>query len=344
MNPDELLTLINNRKLPPGAPVLTVYLPIKPEDSLRQGYEARLMDLLRGPRATLQEGQQKAFETEAGRLLDFVRNEAFRPSGRTLLLETSTPRDVFEAIPLQLDLPGLARFGTQPFFAPLDVALDDYPPVVVAVVDEREARLLLTVLGTTEFEGRIEDDVPPRQRQGGWAAFKYERDRAWHVREHLQHVATELDKLYARVPFKRLLIAATPGTAGGLTDELSTPIKQTLAGNFRAESFAADSAIIERALQLAEEAERKEEQALLAEVRDRASSGGNGAIGRDETLQCLAEGRVQTLVLAGGLLGTPDADAALVQAWDTSASIEVVRGTADETLLSLGGMGAMLRY
>jgi hypothetical protein len=344
MNPEEIEHLMSKRKLPPGAPVLTVYLPIVPADSLQQGYEARLMDVLRGPRAGLQESERKTFEIEAGRLLEYVRDAAFRPDGRTLLLETSTPRDLFEAIPLHFDVPGLARFGTQPFFAPLDVALDDYPPVVVAVVDERDARLLLTVLGTSEFEGRIEDDVPPRQRQGGWAAFKYQRDREWHVRQHLQNVAKELDNLYARVPFKRLLIGATPETVSGLTAELSTQVKPLLAGSFRAESFAADSAIIEKALHLAEEAERKEEAALLAEVRDRASSGGNGAIGRDETLQCLAEGRVQTLLMAGGLLGEPDGDLALVQAWDTSAKIEVVRGAAEETLLSLGGLGALLRY
>lgn len=331
------------RGLATGELMLSAYVPLEVGQALRQGYEARLMDILRQARQGNTEQELAAFEPEAQQMLDYVRSD-FKPSGRTLVLFSSKPRGLFEALTLQVPLPGAARLSPQPYLIPLETTVKEHPRLAIAVVDEREARFILASLGEVESLSSLHDPVPGRQHQGGWSAFKYERDRAHHVTEHLDHVARQLRELDRLVSFKRLVLGGQAETTHQLAERLDTQTRDKLAGIFRAEMFATDNELANQALKVAEAAERSDEVKLLDQIRERTYAAGNGALGWDETLQALREGRVQTLAIAGARLGHKDADEALTLAWQTGAEVEFLRGEADVAMQELGGMGALLRY
>lgn len=330
-------TLARLRNLGDGPPVLSVYLPITRGQALHHGFEAEMLNILRAGRALA--GNDEAYDLESQRLLDHVR-ENFQPTGITLALFSSGPRDIFESLSLQVQLPGLARLRGTPYLAPIELALDDQPAVVIAVVDEREARILRTNLGVFETEHRFEDDVPGRQRQGGWAASRYESDRAAHVREHFRHVSAVLQEAHDAQAFKRLVLGGTPGTVAALEQELSTRLRPLLAGSFAAELFADEHELVAAGLAVAETAERREEDELVGQILEQAAA----VVGWEPTLRSLGEGRVHRLALAASRLGTPEADRALELAWDSGALVEYVRGAAEARLAAGEGIGALLRY
>jgi hypothetical protein len=110
------------------------------------------------------------------------------------------------------------------------------------------------------------------------------------------------------------------------------------------EGYGSDEAILDRALPVAEQAERQEELALVAEIRDRVGARGAASLGWDQTMALLNEGRVHRLAIASTHVGTADGDRAIEAAWHTGAQVEFLQGEAEAALADQGGIGALLRY
>jgi peptide subunit release factor 1 (eRF1) len=144
--------------------------------------------------------------------------------------------------------------------------------------------------------------------------------------------------------FQRLVLGGTKETTEALARKLPKSLRAKLSGSFRAEEFRTDDEIARAALPVAEAAERAAETALAHQALDAAMKGQAAALGWDETVQCLREGRVHKLLIAEEKCGTPAADGAFELAWDGDASIEVIHGEAAALLFENGGVAALLRY
>jgi hypothetical protein len=110
------------------------------------------------------------------------------------------------------------------------------------------------------------------------------------------------------------------------------------------ETYASDDEVIAKARSVAESAERDEELKLVREIRDLVGSRGNGSLGWDQTIALLNEGRVHRLALGANHVGTPDGDSAVLKAWDTGATVEILGAEAQAELGDVGEMAALLRY
>jgi peptide subunit release factor 1 (eRF1) len=249
-----------------------------------------------------------------------------------------------ESVSIQLAIRSVARFSAVPYLMPLKLALEDHPRVAIALVSQEDLRLMTLVLSEIETKDRIHGHVPGRQRQGGWSAFKYQRDRERHVHQQFASVVEELSDLNRRLPFKWLVIAGTDEATSAVTSLLPGSLRHKLAGTFRDELFETDGEVARKGALLAEEAERSEELRLAETIRDRALGGGPATLGWDKTLQTLREGRVHELAIAGTNLATSDADLALELAADSDARVEIIHGDAEALLAPNGGIGALLRY
>ena len=336
-------TIQRMRRLRAGRAVLSVYLETEPGLALHHGHVARLMDMLRELQANVPNDQQGALGQEAERILGFVR-EAYVPSGRTLVVFSSGPRRLFETVSLHLPLRTMARFAPRPYLLPLDLALEDHPRVAVALVGEEKTRFLTTVLDEIESQSETKEHVPGRQRQGGWSAFKYQRDRERHIHEHFAGVVDELRQLQKSAPYKWLVLAGADDATSAVAKLLPASLKAKLAGRFREEHFETSAEVARQAVQVAEKAEREEELQLATQIKDLTYARGSAALGWDTTLRALAEGRVHRLAISAGELSSADADRAVELASGSGAEVEVVHGAAEEVLAPHRGVGALLRY
>lgn len=316
--------------------VLSLYLPLDDVPAVDRGFIARAKDLL-NPLKT-EDGGAGEVDTALAHI------DAMVPNGRTLALFSSAADRFLEAFHLQVRLPALAKLGSQPYLAPLDAAFDNYPRVAVVAFGERDARIIETDLAQVTAVSRLSDDVPSRQRQGGWAAFKIERDRAEHVRGHYRHIAEKLRDLHQAGAFKRLVLLGLPESTSGLAEELEPALQHLVVGSAPVATYESDDQVAAAGLALAEAEERREEVALVEEIRDRAFAGGKASLGWNETMTVLEEGRVHRLAVAESALGSTEAAQAVQLAWDSGAAVEFLQEDAAALLADNGGIGALLRY
>ncbi len=330
----EELARIRNAGL--TGPVLSLYLPLDDAPAVDRGFIARAKDLLY-PLKT-EDGGANEVDTALAHI------DSMAPSGRTLVLFSSSADRFLEVFHVQVRLPALAKLAPQPYLAPLDAAFDNYPRVAVVAFGERDARIIETNLAQIVGVSSVSDDVPPHQRQGGWAAFKIDRDHSEHVRGHYRHIAEKLRELNQGGAFKRLVLLGAPESTSGLTEELEPALERLVVGSAHIATYESDDQIVATGLELAAAEERREEATLVGEIRDRAFAGGKASLGWDETFTVLREGRVHRLAIAESVLGSTEAAEALQLAWDTGAQVEFLQAEASALLADNGGIGALLRY
>ena len=226
------------------------------------------------------------------------------PEARAVALFVSRPLELEEMLRLEQPVALAAVVGDAPFLTPLSGrgARED---IVVALVDERNARF---------FRGRdlalrdrleVSDDVHGRQSTGGWSQLRYERDYEEDIRRHIVHVANVLKETMRVDPFGELMIACAQPLWNEVLDALHPEVRERLYEK-RLELDVPDAGIadVERAVAaaLADQRAAHEEQAL-AELREKLGREDDprGAAGLEAVLEALVERRVETLLLDSGL-------------------------------------------
>ncbi len=307
-------TLERLAQLPPsvGAPYLTAtvnWQPAGQQPQRRPGQEEfaqaaeRLLD---GPRgrseatATLHDGIE--------RIERYLENDV-PDDVQSIIIVACDAKNVFEVIPLGLNLPTTIAVGPTPVLLELARAMEDYPTYAVLLADQREATLAfisqrrerrsLEVRGT---------DFPARQKQGGWSQRRYQ-DRADERIEHFLaevagHVRDELQRRHVSM----LILAADDPTTTVLRGELHQSIQDRIVGTVALDIRANEQDIVEATWPIVEQAEREREQQAVQAARDNAASGGAGVVGAEDVLTALQSGQVMTLVMNDDFHGDGWAD------------------------------------
>ena len=353
--------------------VLSIYLTFDPAGGERRNIRAAVDSALDGlSMSNLTERQQAGFERERRNVHRFFKTR-FTLTGRSLVLFACEPRGLWELFQLQVPSFSIARFANRPAVSQLAAILDEQERYGVLILDKERARLLSVYLGEVEDEIEIKNGYPGRTAAGGWAQSRYQRHRAAHLHTHVLKAVDALTREQRRRGFDRILIGGPDEARATLLGALPRGLRSRVSGTFSCELFASDEAVLKRASKLMEAAERDAEETLVGHLLDAAKSGGLAAIGWEETLPALFEGRVHKLVLvdrqrkrgrscSGGHIATGRGprvcalcqeavgashdltEAAVGAALDTQASVEMVRGSAAQRLRSEGAIGAILRY
>ncbi|MFH0809087.1 MAG: hypothetical protein V2A77_01235 [Pseudomonadota bacterium] len=272
-----------------------------------------------------------------------------------------------------LPLPPPARLiqETSFYLRPLALMLDQYRPIMLVLLDRRHARIFEIRMGGLEEYRDVVDDVPARVREGGFQGYA-ERSVRGHVEDHehrhFENVAAKIFDLFGRHGFEWLILGGAGETLSYFVACLHPYVWQRL----RATLNMPLGAPFKDVVAVAQEAERQiksaSDEELLSRVREGLSPGGRAVSGLGDTLQLLAQGRVNTLLVQPGLalpgiwcprcrLLVPDhgpcplgcGEAAPVEdVVDEAVGLALDRGTRvvhveAEFMTRLGGMAAILR-
>jgi peptide subunit release factor 1 (eRF1) len=354
--------------------VLSCYLDTSPVRAIGHAYLTAFRDGVRSIHDHLPGDEPGALERASGQVERYLA-EDFAPHARGLgvFCDTDLRALIVVALP-EAPLLEHVAWGRSAEIAPLEMMLDDYERIAVALFDTERTRLLTVFLGAIERQEAFEDYVPGRQATGGWFGLQQtslERHREDHLRRHACHTVQALMELLRTHSFDRLLIGGPGEALAVLRHELPRPLQARLAGTLNLELFASDAAVLEATLQAARAMEQLDEQVLVDELLQVATTP-HVALGVADTLEALAAGRVHLLILAdsfaqpGGrctacgrlvddgetcpTCATPAQplanlrEALVRQALDQSARIETVSGNAAGRLGEHGGIGAWTRF
>ena len=282
----------------PLSPVLSVYLNTEPSEGNPDAHKRRLRSMLK----------ETASPEDASMVERYISHE-FDWSGRSLAIFSSAPEGFFRAYSLAVPLRSRVRISDHPHVKPLADLLDSYGGYGVALVDKQGARMFYFHLGELrEQEGVLGESVRHTKRGGGSQAQGRRGGSAGqtnYVEEvterNIKEAAEFAAHFFTENNVRRILLGGTDENVALFRAQLPKTWQSLVVGSFPMSMTASHSEVLERAMQIGQDADRRREARLVETVITNAAKGQSGVVGLEETLLAAHQGRVQTLVLKEGL-------------------------------------------
>src|SRR5690606_24658542 len=165
-----------------------------------------------------------------------------------------------------------------------------------------------------------------------------------HTRRFYREVAEQCEQLLAESGARRILLGGIEEAAHAIQGLMTEATAKAVIGFTPVPLHVSDQVAWDLLLPKALDFEREHEQTLVDEVVNLAKSGGRGALGTRDVLECLRNKQVE-LLLVPWPLTDPELRVTLPElAMASSAEIELVAGPAAERIVEEGGLAARLYY
>ncbi len=344
-----------------SAPVLSVYLDTdlahKSKDAVRLEFREAVRHLQGAER------QAQAVETYLDLEYDW--------QARGLAIFGSD-EGLWQVVPLPIAVHTLAVLAERTYTRVLMDVRDRLGRYNVALIDRASLRLFSVAWGRIQAEAETFGEALKYHRQGGSAAAHYQRHTDNLALHNLKQAIELMQSFVEQSGTPRLILAGHGDVLTQVRELMPRPLADGLIGQFSADNEATPTDILSRSLEVAYEADLAEERRMVNEAITAAAKGGAGVMGLADTVSALYEGRVRLLLVEESLhvagmvcshcghvaldpvevcplcqgrtwVTTPDVvGLALQKAGETGAEVNIVR--ANEELLRVGGMAAILRY
>ena len=216
---------------------------------------------------------------------------------------SSQAMDLWDVIWLARPVPDLLVVDYSAHIRPLARILDQYRRVCTLLVDRNRARIFEIFMGEIEEQSAIFSEVPPKVREAGWYGLsekRIERHIDFHLDNHLKKVGDLALRHFQEKRFDWLLLGAQPEVSGEMERALHSFLRQRLRKTFRVDMNASPREVLNKTLEFEQEIKSDEDRALVSRLMNSLKPRGFGISGIHETLSCLHEGNVHTLLLEEG--------------------------------------------
>jgi hypothetical protein len=334
----------------PDAPVLSIYLDVRPQATgerpgLREG-ETVLKDRMRQIRRTyLPRGVAlDSLDADDVRIDQFVSDEMSRSAAGVAIFACHA-RGLWETEEAGVPFENQVTVADVPDLYQLARLEDEFETTLAAVVDTNTARVFTYRRGIlTEHEGIDDDPVHYQKRQvGGWAQGRYQRHIDKHRRDFTREIGAFITEMAQREDARHIVLAGDPPSITPLMDQLPREsldkVRDVVSLDLRANRNEVLAAIAPVTAAVEADSGASAVERVVAAVR----RGRLAATGAENVRRALSFGQVDELLIDDTAELAEGERAALVrEAVAIDANVETVEG--DSALLSLGGVAALLRY
>jgi peptide chain release factor subunit 1 len=352
--------------------VLSLYLNVDPTQHTKDEYKLTLKSMLKG---VAKEAPAKDL-AEVEKYFDFQ----YDWQGKGVAIFSCLEEDFWRAYPLAVPIENHVFVADSPYIKPLTDVLNEYERYGVVLVDREGARLLLFHQGELEeTDGTLGEEVKRTKHGGGSAAGRrggLTARTSRHEEEITQRNLKEAAELTARFceggRCSRIILGGTDETLTQFQGLLPKELQEQVVGGIPLDMAASETEVRDRSLEVIQEVDRRRKEELVEQLITAATSkGGHGALGLDDTLAVVQEGRAHILVVAEGYVATgygcqncgyiaahelkecpfcggkmaPIEDTVntiVRKAIESGVEVEVIKGCA--ALEKAGSIGAILRY
>lgn len=280
-----------------NSPVLSLYLNIEPTEGNADTHRLRLRSLLK-----------EADLPDDAFVIERYFDHQFDWSGRSVAVFSCVKEDFLRVYSLAVPVRSRVRVSDRPHVKPLVDLLDSYGGYGVALVDKQGARLFYFHLGELrEQEGIVGETVRHTKRGGGSQApgrrggVAGQTDRTEEVTDrNIKDAAEFAARFFAENNVRRILIGGTEDNIALFRSQLPKAWRSLVVGTFPMSMTASHAEVLEKAMQVGREADKRRDKKLVEAVVTGASKGKGGVMRLADTLGAIHEGRVQTLLVREG--------------------------------------------
>jgi peptide subunit release factor 1 (eRF1) len=332
-------------------PVLSVYLNTQPD---QYGRAPNLAPYLHREFTALARTfvpgspELQSFERDAERILVYVTSEIDPATQGVALFSCHGAEKFFEAVQsTNLFAGNHVSADNQPHLYLLAEVDDLYPRYAAVLADSNSARIFVVGLGHLIGAEHLDGKKVHRVKVGGWSQARYQRRAANAHHEHAKEVIERLAQVVHEDKISHIILAGDQVVIPMLQKELPPymlPMVEVMALDIHASDEDVMAAALAR-LQVQEAGTAEEtESRLLEQYRGR----GLAVVGPQETFDAMVNGRVEELLISGGMDEIHDArkvpmpDLLVTRARQTGATVTFIEDPA--LLASVGGAGGFLRW
>jgi peptide subunit release factor 1 (eRF1) len=278
-------------------PVLSVYLSTDPSQGSADFYRLRL-------RSMFKDIDLRDDVVAIERYFDFD----YDWSGRSVAIFSCQADGFFRTFSFAFPIHDRLRIGERPHVKPLADLLDAYGGYGVVLVDKQDARLYYFHLGELREEEGLSGEEIRRTKRGGGSQAPGRRGGSAGQTEYVEEVAERnikeaadaATRFFADNNVRRVLIGGTEENSTRFRSHLPKAWQSLVVGTFPIGKTASRAEIMERALEVGRQAERRREAQLVQKIITTSAKGRGGVSELEDTLNAVHDGRVQILVFRDG--------------------------------------------
>jgi peptide subunit release factor 1 (eRF1) len=289
---------------PVPLPVLSVYLNTQPN---QHGRDPELLPYLEREFKTLartwppSSPERKSFDQDVEKIMAYVRDQIDPAANGVAIFACHGAQEFFE--PLQFSAPvsdNRIYVYHQPHLYHLARLDEQYPRYAAVLTDANTARIFVFGLGQTIDIEEIKGKKVHRVKVGGWSQARYQRRVGNAHQQHVKEVIERLQEIVTQEKIDRVIVAGDPAIVPLIEQEMPQELAK-ITETMRLDVHASEQDVLKATLEKLQEEESSEAQEKVARLLEQTRGRGLAVIGAADTLEALANGQVDELLISGSL-------------------------------------------
>lgn len=285
-----------------SGPFLTLYMETDRHDESQRD---RLRLFMKHERQQIRHalegnGHDEQIEKGIRQIEQYVEN-SLQPQTRGIAIFTCPTDNFF--VPIQLPVPVRPQLliGTRPQLRQLTELRALYPPIGVALIDGKYARLFELEFGQILYEMDLEQtDMPRRHDQGGWSQANMQRHVQEHINRHHKEVAEILTKMVDQNRVRCVIISGQDRNLANFRGFLPRRVEEKVVGTLQLELRSPLSDIISSCQRVIHDRHAGLLRDRLVAVDEAAHKKGRGALGFEGVVNAANQKRLEQLYIGPG--------------------------------------------
>ena len=360
---------------PTTFPVLSVYLNTQPDQHGRTpdpvpylNREFKALARTWAPSSP----ERRSFDQDAERIVSYVTDKIDSAANGVAIFACWGAEEFFEAIQLTTPVSDNRVYAyNQPHLYHLARLDELYPRYAAVLTDTNTARIFVFGLGQVIDAEEVKGKKVHRVKVGGWSQARYQRRVGNAHQEHVKEVIEHLAQIVREDHVGHIILAGDSVVIPLLQEQLPqemVPMVEVM----KMDIHASEQDVLTATLEKLQEQEVRTAAEKVDRLMNQYRARGLAVIGLHETLEALANGQVEELLISGAIEENhprpeevdailapeiPDAeggteseeprqasvpDLLVTKAKQTGATVTFIEDAA--LLESIGGVGAFLRW
>ena len=288
---------------PAPYPVVSLYLNTQPGSTGKDQFQTFVKKEFAARARTYPANspERECLDSDLERISRYL-NEELQPAANGVAIFACSAGDLFEAVQLNAPIDQHWLYiGDQPHLYPLARVESLYPRHAAVLADTNSARILVVATGGLVDEKQIKGVKTRRTSQGGWSQARYQRHIENFHLQHVKEVVVALDEIVGREGIEHIVLAGDEVITSLLREQMPKHLSERIVDQVRIDKDAPIDDVLQTSLEAMKRSREHTEQEKVDAAIGAYRSGGLGVVGPEETLDALAKGQVEELLVTADI-------------------------------------------
>lgn len=289
---------------PTTLPVISLYLNTQPDEHGRDRFEGFLQREFASRARTFASGSPEAesFARDVERITRYVEKELKASANGLAIFACHGAGEFFEAVQLAAAVEEHRLYVyNQPHLYHLARLDDQYPRYAALVTDARSARIFVFGLGEKVSDAALKGKKMHRVKVGGWSQARYQRRVENAQKEHAKEAIDALERIVRDEKIQHVVVAGDPAMMAVVQEQFSKQLAEKVVEVLRLDAKAPEHEIFNATLEAVQEQDAATDAEKVKRLFEYYRAGGLAVTGPEKTLEALANGQVDELLISASL-------------------------------------------